>query len=155
MGSLFLEPDSWAILESVIQDDYTFSSFQDEDNNWLPLGRGLDKSFLYSIVSNDFDSIDVDKWDYLQRDSLAAGVGISFNRVRFPLFYLKKFSIFQMSVERLIENCYVVNDLERPQLKRLAWDEKVLSTLEEVGQGRQELHDRLYQHKAVRAIEAL
>ena len=60
-----------------------------------------------------------------------------------------------MSVERLIENCYVVNDLERPQLKRLAWDEKVLSTLEEVGQGRQELHDRLYQHKAVRAIEAL
>ncbi|VDM56325.1 unnamed protein product [Angiostrongylus costaricensis] len=53
----------------------------DLHGSWLPKGRPLEKSFLFDIVANDNDSIDVDKFDYLIRDSICAGVPIPFNKV--------------------------------------------------------------------------
>ena len=41
----------------------------------------MEKSFLYDIVSNKHDSIDVDKFDYLLRDSKLSKIGITFNKV--------------------------------------------------------------------------
>jgi len=34
---------------------------------WSMKGRDEDKSFLYEIVANKLNGIDVDKWDYLAR----------------------------------------------------------------------------------------
>jgi len=34
---------------------------------WSMKGRTEDKSFLYEIVANKLNGIDVDKWDYLAR----------------------------------------------------------------------------------------
>ncbi len=34
---------------------------------WSMKGRTEDKSFLYEIVANKVNGIDVDKWDYLVR----------------------------------------------------------------------------------------
>ncbi len=48
---------------------------------WLYKGRPIEKSFLYDLISNSNDSFDVDKFDYLLRDSHQASLGIAFNLV--------------------------------------------------------------------------
>ncbi|CAG0918468.1 unnamed protein product [Notodromas monacha] len=40
---------------------------------WPFVGRGREKAFLYEIVANPWNGIDVDKWDYLGRDCRATG----------------------------------------------------------------------------------
>merc|ERR1712212_1110902 len=41
------------------------------------------KEFLYQIVSNPFSGIDVDKMDYIARDSKALGVDVTFDFRRY------------------------------------------------------------------------
>ncbi|CAJ0605873.1 unnamed protein product [Cylicocyclus nassatus] len=89
----------------------TQSEFSDSDGNWLPQGRPVEKAFLYDIVSNSSDSIDVDKFDYLVRDSFHAGIPIPFN--------------------------------------------KVADILLSVGDSRQMMHNLVYRHRVVCAIETL
>lgn len=45
--------------------------------------RGLDKSFLFEIVSNNLNGIDVDKFDYFERDSKQLGFTTNFNFKRY------------------------------------------------------------------------
>uniref|UniRef100_A0A667ZLH5 HD domain-containing protein n=1 Tax=Myripristis murdjan TaxID=586833 RepID=A0A667ZLH5_9TELE len=49
-------------------------------------GRGKDKSFLYEIVANKTNGIDVDKWDYLARDCHHLGIPMSFDYRRLLMF---------------------------------------------------------------------
>ena len=46
-------------------------------------GRGPEKRFLYEIVANKISSVDVDKWDYMLRDSLALNIKVTFDYKRF------------------------------------------------------------------------
>ncbi|KHJ82117.1 hypothetical protein OESDEN_18191 [Oesophagostomum dentatum] len=55
----------------------------DINGRWLPRGRPVEKAFLYDVVSNGNDSIDVDKFEYLVRDSFCAGIPIPFNKVSY------------------------------------------------------------------------
>ncbi|XP_071784898.1 deoxynucleoside triphosphate triphosphohydrolase SAMHD1-like [Asterias amurensis] len=54
---------------------------QDENKNkpWPYEGRPQDQSFLYEIVANKRNGIDVDKWDYFLRDSHHLGINTRFN----------------------------------------------------------------------------
>lgn len=82
------------------------SDLKTEEGKWKYRGRPLEKSFLYDIVSNSIDSVDVDKFDYLLRDSHHAAIAIPFNQVADSIawFLLKlgrslcfRFSIFLTS----------------------------------------------------------
>uniref|UniRef100_A0A3Q1HLU8 Uncharacterized protein n=1 Tax=Anabas testudineus TaxID=64144 RepID=A0A3Q1HLU8_ANATE len=58
----------------------------DKDGNWPHKGRGEDKSFLYEIVSNKTNGIDVDKFDYFARDCHHLGMQNNFDYRRFLKF---------------------------------------------------------------------
>ncbi|KAK6046093.1 HD domain protein, partial [Cooperia oncophora] len=95
--------------------------------------------FSFDIVANDNDSCDVDKFDYLVRDSLSAGIPIPLN---------------MHSLERLMENAKVLPDPHRGY-HRICYAKKVADIALSVGDSRQMLHNLLYQHRVVSAIEAM
>ncbi|XP_073539827.1 deoxynucleoside triphosphate triphosphohydrolase SAMHD1-like isoform X2 [Phyllobates terribilis] len=53
------------------------------NKEWSYLGRGKDKSFLYEIVANQKNGMDVDKMDYFARDCYHLGMRNSFDHKRF------------------------------------------------------------------------
>ncbi|CAD6199338.1 unnamed protein product [Caenorhabditis auriculariae] len=109
------------------------------EESWNAKGRPIDRSFLYDIVSNDNDGHDVDKMDYLLRDSAATSIPISLNK---------------NSVERIIANCRVLEDPVWG-FRRICYATKVMDLVKAIGDSRQELHAKLYQHKTVSAAEKL
>ena len=54
--------------------------------DWPYLGRPESKSFLYEIVANKRNGIDVDKWDYFARDCHCLGIPNNFDMRRFMKF---------------------------------------------------------------------
>ncbi|KAF4119220.1 hypothetical protein G5714_001271 [Onychostoma macrolepis] len=52
------------------------------DSKWTARGRPENKSFLYEIVANKLNGIDVDKWDYLSRDCHYLGIPNGFDHQR-------------------------------------------------------------------------
>ncbi|XP_060583966.1 deoxynucleoside triphosphate triphosphohydrolase SAMHD1-like [Ruditapes philippinarum] len=70
------------------EQDFTFicEMIDDPENIekevWPYKGRNKDKSYMYEIVANKRNGIDVDKWDYLARDSymLRMKVNVDYNR---------------------------------------------------------------------------
>ncbi|XP_065817364.1 deoxynucleoside triphosphate triphosphohydrolase SAMHD1 [Labrus bergylta] len=59
---------------------------ESEGQKWPYKGRPEKKSFLYEIVSNKKNGVDVDKFDYLARDSLYLGIMNNFDFRRFLQF---------------------------------------------------------------------
>uniref|UniRef100_A0A9J7YS89 HD domain-containing protein n=1 Tax=Cyprinus carpio carpio TaxID=630221 RepID=A0A9J7YS89_CYPCA len=55
-------------------------------SEWTYKGRDEDKSFLYEIVANKQNGIDVDKWDYFARDCHHLGIRNSFDHQRLLKF---------------------------------------------------------------------
>ena len=50
------------------------------------MGRKQSKSFLYEVVANKRNGIDVDKWDYFARDCHCLGIPNNFDMKRFMKF---------------------------------------------------------------------
>ncbi len=55
------------------------SSSNDDSSRWPYRGRPVEKSFLYEIVANKTNGVDVDKWDYFLRDDYAMRIGHVFD----------------------------------------------------------------------------
>ncbi|KAJ9169573.1 hypothetical protein P3X46_017749 [Hevea brasiliensis] len=89
-----------------------------------------DKQFLYDIVANGRNGIDVDKFDYLIRDSRACGLGCSFQFERL------------MDTMRVIEDeiCFRANDY---------------LTVHKLFATRADMHRTVYTHAKVKAIELM
>uniref|UniRef100_A0A0M3IHI5 HD domain-containing protein n=1 Tax=Ascaris lumbricoides TaxID=6252 RepID=A0A0M3IHI5_ASCLU len=141
-----------ALLEYLDEDDFIFirelidppiERFT-EEGKWKYRGRPLEKSFLYDIVSNSIDSVDVDKFDYLLRDSHHAAIAIPFN---------------QNSVMRLMDWMRPLDVIEQfpngrtLKYSRICFAIKVTDDVDSVGQSRYMLHEKLYSHHTVRAYE--
>ena len=86
------------------------------------------KNFIYQIISNSLNDLDVDKLDYLCRDSYYLGTGEPFN------------------VNRIIEHAKVIN-------KNIVFPEKISYEIFKVYRSRYDLHKQFYNNKTVVCIE--
>uniref|UniRef100_A0A0N4ZKB8 HD_domain domain-containing protein n=1 Tax=Parastrongyloides trichosuri TaxID=131310 RepID=A0A0N4ZKB8_PARTI len=110
------------------------------DGEWIPKGRGIDKSFLYDIVSNIHTGIDVDKFDYFLRDTFVTNI---------------KSSPFNTdTLDRIIDYTRVVYD---PILgyKRIGYANKIMKCIASVFETRKFLFEILYMHKTCMSYEHL
>jgi HD superfamily phosphohydrolase len=89
---------------------------------------GTKKQFLYEIVSNPRNSIDVDKFDYLSRDARNCGIRPG------------------IDVRRLMNNCRVINN-------QICYHQKVVFTIYELFHARYTMFKQIYSHRAVKAVE--
>ncbi|KIY52421.1 HD-domain/PDEase-like protein, partial [Fistulina hepatica ATCC 64428] len=87
-----------------------------------------EKAFLFDIVANKRNGIDVDKFDYILRDTKE--VGVSKN----------------VHLQRIIKSARVIDD-------EICYDIKDADALFEVCQTRYSLHKSFYNHKTAKAIE--
>ncbi|XP_030496702.2 uncharacterized protein LOC115712545 isoform X1 [Cannabis sativa] len=88
------------------------------------------KSFLYDIVANGRTGIDVDKFDYIVRDSRACGLGCNFQ------------------FERLMESMRVMDN-------QICYRAKDYLTIHKLFATRADLHRTVYTHAKVKAIELM
>lgn len=103
-------------------------------NNCETHERQQKKPFLYQIVSNKINGVDVDKWDYFIRDCYMLGVRNNFDH------------------NRLIKFARVIETDKGPQI---CYRDKDVWNLYDMFHTRYTLHIRAYQHRAVRNVEAL
>lgn len=101
---------------------------------WLYKGRQKDKSFLYEIVANKRNGIDVDKWDYFARDCYHLGINNNFDYSRFLNF---------------ARVCEVDGQ------KHICTRDKEVGNLYDMFHTRNCLHRRAYQHKVCNIIETM
>lgn len=86
--------------------------------------------WIFQIVSNPLNSIDVDKFDYLLRDTQAVGMKISFDHTR------------------IINDARVID-------KKLCYSSQCSEDIYHMFFVRYRLYRQIYNHKAVKAIEIL
>ncbi|XP_030832169.1 deoxynucleoside triphosphate triphosphohydrolase SAMHD1-like [Strongylocentrotus purpuratus] len=110
------------------------SSQNQNGREWLYKGRGREKSFLYEIVANKRNGIDVDKWDYFARDCYNLGIANSFDHKR----YMKFARVIQVEGE-----------------KQICSRDKEIGNLYDMFHTRNTLHRRAYQHKVNKIIETM
>lgn len=101
---------------------------------WPYKGRTEDKSFLYEIVANKRNGIDVDKWDYFARDCYHLGIQNNFDYRRFLKF---------------ARVCEVDGQ------KHICTRDKEVGNLYDMFHTRNCLHRRAYQHKVSNIIETM
>uniref|UniRef100_A0A3Q1GMH3 Deoxynucleoside triphosphate triphosphohydrolase SAMHD1-like n=1 Tax=Acanthochromis polyacanthus TaxID=80966 RepID=A0A3Q1GMH3_9TELE len=102
--------------------------------SWPYEGRKEEKSFLYEIVANKLNGIDVDKFDYLARDAYHLGMQSNFDHKRFIM------------LARVCE----VNGR-----KRICSRDKEVGNLYDMFHTRNCLHRRVCQHKTHKSIEIM
>ncbi|KAJ1646180.1 hypothetical protein LPJ64_002325 [Coemansia asiatica] len=91
-------------------------------------GAPDEKMFLFDIVANKRNGVDVDKFDYIQRDCYNVGVKSSYD------------------FSRLMLNSRVIDD-------EVCYSHKEAYNLTEMFHTRYSLHKRVYSHRAAKGIE--
>ena len=109
-----------------------YGSKNEAPPNWEWRGPPIGKEFLYEIVSNKRTGIDVDRFDYFQRDSYRTGVKVCFDLGRLVAMS----SIRDVGDENII--CYSV---------------KARQCVADVYETRFRLHKCIYSHKTIKAVE--
>ncbi|KAK7114174.1 deoxynucleoside triphosphate triphosphohydrolase SAMHD1-like [Littorina saxatilis] len=94
------------------------------------------KDFLFEIVANKRNGVDVDKWDYFQRDCHHLGMTSSFDLKRF----IKFARVITDPVDGKSQICY---------------RDKEAFNMYQLFHTRFTLHHRAYQHKTVQAVELM
>ncbi|XP_066997784.2 deoxynucleoside triphosphate triphosphohydrolase SAMHD1 [Anabrus simplex] len=91
--------------------------------------------FLFEIINNQLNGIDVDKWDYLSRDGYMMNLKVLFD------------------YRRLLENARIIK--AEDDKYHICYRDKVAMNIYLMYRGRAELHYVGYQHRVVRIIERM
>ncbi|XP_075384910.1 deoxynucleoside triphosphate triphosphohydrolase SAMHD1-like isoform X2 [Tenrec ecaudatus] len=108
--------------------------FSMQEPTWTYKGRPKEKTFLYEIVANKRNGIDVDKWDYFARDCHHLGIQNNFDYKRFIKF---------------------ARVCEVDKKKHICTREKEVGNLYDMFHTRNCLHRRAYQHKVGNIIDTM
>lgn len=100
------------------------------------VGRGEEMRFMTEIIANKRNGLDVDKIDYLQRDSLCC--------FGFPAL---------VSLERLFQGACVMRD--RAGQTQICYQKKLAITVGEVFQARTRMHKIVYQHRVTCVMDKM
>lgn len=133
-GSVILEKTDLAFIKELIH-----KTEMTADQRVALTGRTSKKDFLYEIVSNDENSIDVDKWDYFARDCYHLGFKNNFDHNRLIQF------------SRLIE----VEEGGIGKRWHICYREKEVENLYHMFYTRVILHKRACLHKTTKIIEIM
>uniref|UniRef100_A0A8D8YNU6 Deoxynucleoside triphosphate triphosphohydrolase SAMHD1 n=1 Tax=Cacopsylla melanoneura TaxID=428564 RepID=A0A8D8YNU6_9HEMI len=140
------EQGSEEMLDYLIEDNNLAPKFEEYNLNLelikeLIRGEGTslptDKRYLYQIIANKSNDIDVDKWDYFLRDGHQLNLKITFD------------------YRRMLAFCVVMPGgpgLDGPQI---AFRNKEAPNIFDMFRVRADLHWRAYQHAAVKNTELL
>uniref|UniRef100_A0A8C2BK69 HD/PDEase domain-containing protein n=1 Tax=Cyprinus carpio TaxID=7962 RepID=A0A8C2BK69_CYPCA len=93
-----------------------------KEKDWPAKGRTEDKAFLYEIVANKRNSIDVDKWDYFARDCHYLGISKSFDHQRL----LKFARVCKVEIDD------GSNNAEKPKRLSICYRDKVPDTFDNI-----------------------
>ncbi|KAK8587769.1 hypothetical protein V6N13_086743 [Hibiscus sabdariffa] len=99
-------------------------------SEFAPPKSAKEKQFLYDIVANGRNGIDVDKFDYIVRDSRACGLGCSFD------------------FHRLMETMRVLGD-------EICYRAKDYLSIHKLFATRADLYRTVYTHSKVKAVELM
>ncbi len=118
---------------NIEEEIYKLSDFIDEDAfNFIAEiinpTASTPNNFIFQIVSNSLNGLDVDKLDYLYRDSFYFGTGTQFD------------------LQRIISHAKVINS-------NICFPEKISYDIYKVYRTRYDLHKQFYNHKTVVSIE--
>ena len=119
-------------LLKLINEKYTLD-ISDENLNKIidlihPIDMTLNKPFMYQIVANNLNGLDVDKYDYLKRDTYYLGFKYS------------------CDYSRIFKYAKVIND-------NICYPKKILPDLCEIYHTRLRLHRQVYNHPVCKSIE--
>ncbi|KAM6981978.1 deoxynucleoside triphosphate triphosphohydrolase SAMHD1-like [Tautogolabrus adspersus] len=133
-----LTPEDMTFIKEMIAED------QKPYQKWPYVGRTKDKSFLYEIVSNKKNGIDVDKFDYLARDSYHLGIKNNFDFRRFMQFArvcevkVKGRGAEESKKKRIFNLSNAIEDMEAyTKLTDKVFEEILNSTSEELKEARE------------------
>lgn len=120
---------SCKLLEKIIERDEEFKYIFTKDDiifisNIINPDIEIHNYYIYQVVSNPLNSIDVDKFDYLTRDSKILNINISFD------------------YKRLVNNAMVINN-------KICYPKKIDYDIINMFQTRYYLHKKVYNHKIV------
>ncbi|ROI52194.1 Deoxynucleoside triphosphate triphosphohydrolase SAMHD1 [Anabarilius grahami] len=112
--------------EDILFIEELIKGYKTSDNQWSMKGRTEDKSFLYEIVANKLNGIDVDKWDYFARDCHHLGIPKGFDH------------------QRLLKSARVCKVVQR---NHICFRDKVADNVYDMFHTRYTLHRQALQHK--------
>lgn len=121
------ESRSCKILELIVKSDPMLECISDSEIKFMQQLIDPNKTrsgFVYQIVSNTLNGLDVDKYDYLARDSVHLGIMSSFNHMR------------------LIENIMIIDN-------NIVFPEQSKQDIFNMFLTRHSMHRNVYNHKAV------
>ena len=116
-----------------INDKYSLE-INDEDlliiGNMILPTKNTNSDYKYQIVSNSITGIDVDKFDYIIRDSFYLGLK------------------YNCDYERVFECSRIINN-------QICFNEKIIFNLYDIYYNRAKLHNQVYSHSVGRSIELM